>query len=528
MLKSDCTVCLLCLTGAPGSDAAEGIVLEPFYPHSESKTKKLWGRLEDAYEDPEKLEALILEILHDQPTILAAAVDSEFGHSIRQATVMKAVWEARPMLNLMVGILSKYVPPEAWNREVKPMCDQLQTIFGKPGLFCGHAQGAKELKAAELVRNPPENATQRKGRDGRTPKGDNEGVVSMYGKRLLQSCRCDSSKCLKMYCTCFRNETRCNAQCVCLECHNDGMHEEERMAAARAAASQIKKPRIDDSKLQAQAALLAAAQDSKKAEKERKKRGRAYTKAQIKMATKFVLKYEKKFEEHHKSRGQGGHLAGNSMDGGDNDGHKSRDIPRTGTFENEAVWATFCVATGEVNHRAVNLWDRVQREMKKAPPKSADHLHDAGGSSPYHAVMHTAPHAVSCLAGYFVVCFFACCVVYRFFIAGKKHMHQGNITCLQLPGYFVCLLAANSHMQQCCGLSLHGCMLCGPCCLVGLCADVCKHVYACVYADLRACIYGRLAGADTYTHLRCRILHLVVLAQRAAGPYHPWMQAWAP
>ena len=124
------------------------------------------------------------------------------------------------------------------------MCEQLQQVFGKPGLFCGHAQGAKELKAAEMLRNPPESSVQRKGRDGRTPKGEGDGVVSMYGKRLLQSCRCDSSKCLKMYCTCFRNETRCNASCVCLECHNDGMHEEERMAAARAASFQTKKPRI--------------------------------------------------------------------------------------------------------------------------------------------------------------------------------------------------------------------------------------------------------------------------------------------
>jgi hypothetical protein len=341
----------------------------------------LWGRLEDAYEDPEKLEALILEILHDQPTILAAAVDSEFGQGVRQATVMRAVFEARPMLNLLVGILSKYVPADAWNREVRPMCEQLQQVFGKPGLFCGHAQGAKELKAAEMLRNPPESSVQRKGRDGRTPKGEGDGVVSMYGKRLLQSCRCDSSKCLKMYCTCFRNETRCNASCVCLECHNDGMHEEERMAAARAASFQTKKPRIDNSKLQAQVALLAAAQDTKKMEKERKKRGRAYTKAQIKIATKYVLKYESKCEEIEKSRTDGSQHNGGSMPSSEADGeiHKYRDIPRTGTFENEAVWAAFCVATGEVNHRAVNLWDRVQREMKKASSSKAAPMYSQQG-----------------------------------------------------------------------------------------------------------------------------------------------------
>ena len=119
----------------PRSELPDNLFPEPQYPQSESKTRKLWGRLEDAYEDPEKLEALILEILHDQPTILAAAVDSEFGQGVRQATVMRAVWEARPMLNLLVGILSKYVPADAWNREVRSMCEQLQSVFGKPGVF---------------------------------------------------------------------------------------------------------------------------------------------------------------------------------------------------------------------------------------------------------------------------------------------------------------------------------------------------------------------------------------------------------
>jgi hypothetical protein len=72
----------------------------------DSKKRKLWDLdiLEDVYADSEKLEALILEILQDQPTILAAAVNAEFGQSIRQATVMRAVFEARPMLNLLVGV----------------------------------------------------------------------------------------------------------------------------------------------------------------------------------------------------------------------------------------------------------------------------------------------------------------------------------------------------------------------------------------------------------------------------------------
>ena len=362
----------------------------------DQKRAKLWCRLQEAYDDPEKLEAVTLEILTDQPSILAKAVHSESGQSVQHATVMRAVCEARPTLNLLVGILSKYVPVEAWNKEVRPMCEQLQTIFGKPGLFCGHAQGAKELKAAEAMRNPTESATQRKGRDGRTPTSEGEGVVSMYGKRLLQGCRCDSSKCLKMYCTCFRNETRCTDACVCQSCYNDGQHEEERLAALRASASTVKRPRHEEGKLQTQAALLAAVQEPKKSDSvARKKRGRAYTKAQIKIAAKLVLEYEKKCEDlrnrsilphggmsmHHHSM-PGSSSAGQPLTDlgrggtwwhGNVDGHKSRDIPRTGTFENEAVWATFCSQTGEVNHRAVNLWDRVQRDMRKKPEQNKAH-----------------------------------------------------------------------------------------------------------------------------------------------------------
>ena len=401
---------LTCSCNAPGPFCVghmDGVVPGTNFPHSAAKTRKLWGRLEDAYEDADKLETLILEILHDQPTILAAAVDSESGHSIRQATVARAVWEARPMLNLLVGVLSKYVPVEAWNREVKPMCDQLHGVFGKPGLFCGHAQGSKELKAAELARNPPENASQRKGRDGRTPKNEGEGLIGMYGKRTLQSCRCDSSKCLKMYCTCFRNETRCNQACVCTECHNDGMHEDERMAAWRIGCVILKKPRVDETKLQVQAACLTAASDTKKAEKERKWRGRAYTKSQIKVACTLVMKYEKRANEIERSRGENSQHMGGSINDDETDGYKSRDIPRTGTFENEATWATFCVATAEVNHRAINLWDRVQRDMKKSlnpqtPQQDAaskneqgfKHQQTAVSTSPpaqYHFSVNTPP-----------------------------------------------------------------------------------------------------------------------------------------
>ncbi|KAJ1470761.1 hypothetical protein T484DRAFT_1584320, partial [Baffinella frigidus] len=48
-----------------------------------------------------------------------------------------------------------------------------------------------------------------------------------------KGCRCGRTKCLKQYCQCFRNDTRCGPDCVCTDCRNDGVHEEERIDAIR-------------------------------------------------------------------------------------------------------------------------------------------------------------------------------------------------------------------------------------------------------------------------------------------------------
>jgi hypothetical protein len=50
--------------------------------------------------------------------VIAAALDSERGRSLKQAAVQEAVFAARPMLNLLVGVLSKHVSLAAWNNEV--------------------------------------------------------------------------------------------------------------------------------------------------------------------------------------------------------------------------------------------------------------------------------------------------------------------------------------------------------------------------------------------------------------------------
>ena len=51
--------------------------------------------------------------------------------------------------------------------------------------------------------------------------------------RRYEYCRCGKTKCLKLYCFCFRNDERCTSLCECKDCHNDGAHEEARMYAVR-------------------------------------------------------------------------------------------------------------------------------------------------------------------------------------------------------------------------------------------------------------------------------------------------------
>jgi hypothetical protein len=60
---------------------------------------------------------------------------------------------------------------------------------------------------------------------------EEEGDSGKRGKE--RGCRCGRTKCLKQYCQCFRNDIRCTPDCVCLDCHNDGAHEEKRIEAIR-------------------------------------------------------------------------------------------------------------------------------------------------------------------------------------------------------------------------------------------------------------------------------------------------------
>ena len=46
-------------------------------------------------------------------------------------------------------------------------------------------------------------------------------------KSLLKKCRCVSTKCLKLYCNCFKAGIYCHKECKCVDCHNNESHMNE-------------------------------------------------------------------------------------------------------------------------------------------------------------------------------------------------------------------------------------------------------------------------------------------------------------
>lgn len=50
-------------------------------------------------------------------------------------------------------------------------------------------------------------------------------------KKKHKSCNCKNSKCLKLYCECFRKKGFCGASCNCIGCKNTEMFLDERQAA---------------------------------------------------------------------------------------------------------------------------------------------------------------------------------------------------------------------------------------------------------------------------------------------------------
>ena len=453
--------------------------------------KALWRQVEIAYADKETSDRVLADMLKDNPTVLAAALASDRGKSLKHACVQEAVSEARPMLNLMVGVLSKHVSVAAWNDEVRPIAEDLKTIFGKPGLFCGIATAQKEYKEAEAMRmqmamgtiRPPVVApvlVERK--DGGT---DAVQHLSLYGKpRSTPGCRCETSHCLKLFCTCFRNDVRCNSACSCLDCFNDGKHEDQRKQSV-AAYRKEKEKKIHkglDLGTAKMCAFLAQQNAQKEAgeklKKEKIKRNRKnYTSEQVRLARKFVSEYMDTFRQQTGPKavtfdswvataagrpvasgsvyaagggwngaggggvssaggsvgtvggpaglhpalveplraGHGPVVAGPGLGVGGAEGgsggssmererersgaegrqivHRPYEHPKRGTFEHEAVWAKFGLLVGEVEDRAINLWERAFRELREERLQQQfdvpDHDRDApderqrsGGTSP--------------------------------------------------------------------------------------------------------------------------------------------------
>ena len=58
-----------------------------------------------------------------------------------------------------------------------------------------------------------------------------DDIHSMSPITKKTTCSCIKSKCLKLYCDCFRSKVRCQDSCQCKDCHNNSQNEKDRRSA---------------------------------------------------------------------------------------------------------------------------------------------------------------------------------------------------------------------------------------------------------------------------------------------------------
>jgi hypothetical protein len=90
-------------------------------------------------------------------------------------------------------------------------------------------------KSKKEIKRKSESFTQIKSRSGRLrrmTKNEDNPIVKLMKKPKTDKkknhskigCSCTNTKCIQMYCRCFRNDTLCGSKCKCLNCVNRKQH----------------------------------------------------------------------------------------------------------------------------------------------------------------------------------------------------------------------------------------------------------------------------------------------------------------
>ena len=106
----------------------------------------------------------------------------------------------------------------------------------KPGTSLSAKVGAElasvslDGKKALCHRVSPDGIVHRMGIGVRHAGNDGAAAFRIPG---LVTCNCKKSRCLKLYCECFKSQEYCSSECNCLNCYNNRKHESEREEAVQ-------------------------------------------------------------------------------------------------------------------------------------------------------------------------------------------------------------------------------------------------------------------------------------------------------